>query len=248
MSSEAQQFFNSIAGSYKSKYDAAQPFHYYFFTERLAEATREVEIENKQVLDVGAGTGDLYDYLMHHYRLKSYHASDVASEMLANSRIPKEAYCVGNIYETDYAVRQFDLAFMLGVTTYLSAEELEKNFQHIASLLKPGGKFIVTFTNRHSLDWFMRWFLKLPVRILGGRKRVLANVKIYPLSRAEAEMALSKYFNVTEARWLNHTVFPSYILLKKPMVWLAKKLHKPLQQSVFSSLLSSDVLLVSTVK
>ncbi len=132
----AARFFDEVSGTYRDKYTARSPFHQYFFNERLEKATRGLDLSDSVVLDIGGGTGDLYAYLVQRFPQMRFHATDVSAGMLAQSPVPAERKFVGHAYDHTFATRSFDVIFMLGVTTYLAPEELEKNLAFMAASLK----------------------------------------------------------------------------------------------------------------
>lgn len=246
---EVEGFFNEIAVDYKSKYSSADAFHHYFFNERLAEATKEFDFKDKKILDVGAGTGDLYDYLIRLEPTVDYYAVDVAANMLEQSRIPLQNRFVGFCYEVEFPLKTFDYIFMLGVTTYLDDEEINKTFDFIYSSLAESGKAIVTFTNQSSMDWKSRKVFKLLAKNFMSKRYVLSQeFKIYPRTLPEIKKIFQEHFQVEDIRWLNHTIFPFNQVMKKLSVKTAEKLHQKLKSESFLKLLSSDFLLVLSKK
>ena len=161
-SSNAARFFDRTSTNYRAKYTHASPFHHYYFNERLDKATRELELGGKKVLDIGSGTGNLYDHLLPCFPGMRFFATDVSAGMLSQSLVPEADRYVGFAYDHGFAQRTFDAIFMLGVTTYMDAAELERNLAFIAKSLSPGGQAIITFTHSGGLDTWMRWLLKLP--------------------------------------------------------------------------------------
>lgn len=246
---EVEGFFNEIATGYKSKYTSADAFRHYFFNERLKEATEGFNFTDKKILDIGAGTGDLYDYIFALESSVDFYASDIAANMLEQSNIPVDKRFVGFCHQIDFPVKQFDYIFMLGVTTYLDAKEIEKTFDFIHSALKSNGRAIVTFTNQSSLDWKARKLFKSLAKSVAPKKYVLSQeFQIYPKKLSEIEKHLQRQFNVEEVRWLNHTVFPFNQVLKGVSVKTAKKLHQTLKTKSILNRLSSDFLLVLSRK
>lgn len=238
-------FFENIAGDYKSKYTGRNAFHNYFFLERLEEATRGFEFDGKSILDIGAGTGDLYDELTRIAQKIDYYAVDISSKMLESSKIPENRRFSGYCYETTFPIHKFDYIFMLGVTTYLDEIELAKTLDFIQSGLKKDGTAIITFTNKTSLDWRSRSFFKFFARNFMPKANVLSQgFTIYPKNLVEAVNVTKDRFHSSEIRWLNHTVFPFSQLFKSSSSTLARYLHTRLKQGKLLSFLSSDFLMI----
>ena len=247
-STDPKEFFDGHAEEYKTKYSGENKFYAYFFYERLASATAEIDFDGKTLLDVGSGTGPLYDYLISQKKeFETFIATDISKNMLDQSAIPAQDRFAGDFMTISFK-QTFDLVFMLGVTTYLTPENLRSYFEKIASLMNPGAKFIVTFTHRTSLDLTIRAILS-PIRKLVARKnRIYAQQ--FPTtyySLAEAASVLNEHFVIQKVEGLNHTIFPFSRLIIGPSIVLARRIHKR-KNSWFKRWLSSDLLLVVTPK
>ena len=240
-SNDVREFFDEIADSYGEKYSGGDAFHEYFFTERLAEAARGIELAGRRILDIGAGTGNLYDHLRQIEPEIDYYGTDISPAMLDHSKIPAGRQFVGKIEEINFPVANFDLVFMLGVTSYMNDAEVEATFAKIHELLDNDGRLIVTFTNASSLDWKSRRTFKFFAGKLVPSRNVLGQCfTIFPRRLDEVEQRLAGRFVTEDTRYLNHTVFPLNQLFKRPSVRAAKKLHS---RGPVNSL-SSDFLLV----
>ena len=103
---QAARFFDSVSGTYRDKYEHQSPFHRYYFNERMDKATRGLDLTNADVLDVGSGTGNLYDHLITRFPRIRFFATDVSAGMLAQSRVPQERKHVGHAYDHTFPTRQ----------------------------------------------------------------------------------------------------------------------------------------------
>ena len=223
---DVREFFDRIAGSYSEKYSGGDAFHEYFFGERLAEATRDIGLTGKKILDIGAGTGNLYEHLKSIDPGIDYYGTDISQAMLDNSPIPLERRFVGRIEDLLFPSGEFDLIFLLGVTSYLDDREMDSLFQRVHQLLSTTGRVIVTFTNAASIDWKSRRVFKFFARKLIPSRNVLGqNFAIYPRGLDEVRKRLAGSFSIEEKRYLNHTIFPINQLLKKTSVRAAKRIH-----------------------
>lgn len=108
--------------------------------------------DGKRILDIGAGTGWLYDYLKEPGEELDYLGLDISENMLRESKIPANRRITGNILEPALPPESFDALFALGLTTYLDKKEYGLFFKKIDELLRPGGSAFVSFTNPMSLD------------------------------------------------------------------------------------------------
>lgn len=246
---QAARFFDSVSGTYKDKYRDRSPFHHYFFNERLEKATRDLDLDGRDVLDIGSGTGDLYDHLIARFPGMRFHATDVSAGMLAQSAVPLERKYVGHAYDHPFPVRAFDTIFMLGVTTYLTPAELEKNLAYIAGSLKPEGRAIITFTNAHALDTWTRGLAEGPIFLFGKKGTVLSSgLKRWRYGVREVRRIMERHFHVERMDALNHTVFPFNLLLPGPSLGLAKRLARVSGSPAWLRWLSSDLLVRAVPK
>ncbi|HBE81580.1 MAG TPA: methyltransferase domain-containing protein [Pyrinomonadaceae bacterium] len=242
---EVEGYFNRIAKSYSRKYSRDDTFLYYFFNERLAEATRGVDLGDKRVLDIGAGTGNLYDHLRTLNSTCDYYAVDIAADMLENSNIPADRQFVGEVGRIELPHNEFDLMFLLGVTTYFGDERLEEMLDWMSNNLSCGGSAIITFTNRSSLDWKSRRIFRFFGKRLLPKRFVLAqDFVVFPRSVDQVRAIIGSRFDVVDLRWLNHTVFPLNQLFKGLSVMLARKIHEIGAGRRLMGAISSDFLLV----
>lgn len=246
---EAARFFDRVSGTYRDKYGTASPFHHYFFNERLEKALRGLELAGKDVLDIGAGTGNLHEAVVERFPDVRFHATDVSAGMLAQSRIPPERRFVGHAYHHDLPVRRFDAIFMLGVTTYMNDAELERNLAFIAQSLKPGGVAVITFTNKHGLDTIMRVLLRPLMRLLGRRDKVLSSgLRTHLHTYRGAAERVSRHLGIQRWDVLNHTVFPFGLLLPGLSLWFANRLSRKQGTPAWLRFMSSDLMVRATAK
>lgn len=243
---QVKEFFDQQAANYSTKYADHSPFHHYFFNERLEEATEGVTLTNKCVLDIGAGTGNLYDYLRERHANFEFVATDISAEMLAKSNIPIKQQYVGNCYDVDLPYQQFDYIFMLGVTTYFSVAELSKVLTFIQQNLADEGKAIISFTNKYSLDAFSRKLASYPLKALGVKNKVITqSFSRYEYSAKRVTDLLNQHqLQMKDTRYLNHTVFPFNLLLGNVAIKLAHGIKRTIKSNTLLSPLSSDFLMI----
>ncbi len=236
------QFFDQIAAGYRNKYDEKDVFRNYFFNERLDEAVADLDLKGKTVLDVGAGTGNLYDRLIQMEPFVDYFAIDIAKEMLEHSLIPKNRRFVGEFGVLELPVKKFDYIFFLGVTTYMDAEKWKAQTIAIRNSLKDNGKAIITFTNENSLDWKVRRFARKFLKYFSRQKTVLTqDFAIHPRRLEDVIDQLPPDLKISEVSWLNHTIFPLNQIFDSSSVALAKKYH--VRSGKSREFLSSDFLI-----
>ncbi len=239
-----RDFFDDHASAYRAKYQLNDKFYNYFFFERLDKATKGISFSNKHILDIGAGTGPLYDYLLDKGMsdFKNYHATDISSGMLESSMIPKKDRFVGDFTTLDFE-HKYDLIFMLGVSTYLTVEQMQNHINKVEELLANGGIFIVTFTNDHSLDIFLRKLLTPIFKIFSGKDKIISqefSTKYY--SRLEIKELLKGNLMLGSTEGLNHTIFPISRIFKSLSIRIARTVAT-LKEGRAKYFLSSDLLI-----
>lgn len=152
MARSVAAFFDAIAHDYARRYDEERPFLRYMHEERLRFVLEACDWRGCSVLDVGAGTGALYDALAARDAGSGYFACDVSAAMLAQSRIPSTQRFVGPVEEAPLGDRRFDRVVCLGVTTYMERASLDAFFDVVARVLSDDGIAFVTFTHAGSVD------------------------------------------------------------------------------------------------
>lgn len=161
-------YFDQISADYRKRYAVQNPYHNFFFRQRLKAATNGIAFDDASVLDIGAGTGALYDELKCRCPSVDYFGCDISGKMLAQSHIPAERAFVGRAHEIVLPRERFDFIFLLGVTTYQDPDELAKTWQFIADRLAPKGVAIISFTNRGSVDHVIRSMMKFVKPVARG--------------------------------------------------------------------------------
>lgn len=232
-------YFDQISRGYSDRYGDRNPFHSYFFRQRLKAATDHFVFEGKSVLDIGAGTGALYEELMRRCPTVDYFACDISPQMLAQSGIPADRAFVGRVSEISFPRDSFDFIYSLGVTTYQDPVELAVNWRFIADHLAPGGTAIVSFTNRAAIDHVVRTALRIakPLIKRGVFGQSFATFAYRPAE--VANMARAVGLRVARVAFLNQTISPFNTLLPKPSVALARMIEQRAPSAVVP-LLSAD--------
>lgn len=242
------EFFDRISSGYGSRYQGKDLFHQYYFHERMEKAVRGLELANSNVLDIGSGTGDLYDALSRRFPGMHFLATDVSAGMLERSSVPSSQRYHGHVYEHDFGDTRFDAIFMLGVTTYMDREELDRNLEFVARHLHPQGQFVATFTNRAALDSWTRALAKLllkPER--HGRNVLSSGLRIRHYGQREVRTLMEPRFHIQEWDLLNHTVFPFNRLAPGASVQLAKRFSRIQGVPAWLRFLSSDLMVHATL-
>lgn len=85
---------------------------------RFEVLTKNVELSGKKLLDVGCGTGDLFDYLKKQELDVNYYGIDILPKMITRAYeiYPEGRFFTGDIFkESPFSKKQFDTVFCSGV-------------------------------------------------------------------------------------------------------------------------------------
>ncbi len=235
-------FFDSIAFNYKKRYKTVNPFYSYFFNQRLERAVQNFDFNNQRILDIGAGTGSLYDYIKENFSGYNYYAIDVSGEMLKESNIPKEKQFIGRTNDIKLPEQSFNYIYLLGVTTYMSKEEWLQHIEYIYKNLEKGGRCVVSFSNKTSLNTIQIKIFKKVIRLFFSKaKKVISqDIKLNFYTKKEAEEIIKEKFEIENLFYLNQAPIILSNTLPRFSVFVAKLTEKffsgsPRLLSLFSS-------------
>jgi SAM-dependent methyltransferase len=238
---KVRDFFDVVSEEYREKYEKRRIFHNYFFNQRLEQATEGLDFRDKNILDIGAGTGNLYDYIHAKDDSVDFYACDISAKMLEQSNIPAANRFVGKCYEIDFPLQKFDYIFMLGVTTYLNADEMDKTAEFIYRNLADDGTAIITFTNRQGFDTITRTLGKNIIKLFKLKNKVISqSFRIYTYSLNQVKSLYQGKLRMKEARFINQTIFPFCYALPKLSVGLARRFGNKIKNERVAARLSSD--------
>jgi 2-polyprenyl-3-methyl-5-hydroxy-6-metoxy-1,4-benzoquinol methylase len=218
-------FFDQIAENYTARYQSQQPYHAYLFRERLTEATRGGIFDHKVILDIGAGTGPLYDWLIASGNTFSYYACDISSKMLEQSNIPASNYEALSFEESSYRYKQYDYIFALGLTSYLKPDSLQLYLDVIGQCISPKGQAIISFTNKRGAEWRFYKTIRPLANLLNLNKKLVGQAfRTYAYSPKEISALLPQHLHVQEIRWLSPSIPIISRLFPKTGIPLANKM------------------------
>lgn len=239
MRTPVSQYFDSIADDYDHRYDLNErPYHSYLHRQRLHLAANGIDFSGMRVLDIGAGTGPVYNFITQKIADPDYFACDISAEMLANSKIPLHQRAVGDLSAITTPHEAFDLIFMLGVSTYLSPEAWDAALTRVKSLLAPDGRFIVSFTNPQSIDWHVRNAIR---RVWRGKGVLGQSFQTFAYLPDSATPRL----RLLQAEWYNASLTPFNTLLPTLSLWMARLADKHLPNRI-RPLCCADIVAVYT--
>jgi SAM-dependent methyltransferase len=202
-----KDWFDQIAGTYRARVDGDRPWHTAVFNRRMDLAISAAPVAGKRVLDIGAGTGALYDYLLERGIETDYYACDISGAMLAQSHIPADRQSVGDTKDLSWPVK-FDTVYLLGLTTYLSAPAWQQLLADIDNrLLANGGTIVVHFTHKNGLDNRLRSFYS-PVLKLIGRGTVGQSFKIWATDPLEVSHLVGARWRISPPQYFGFALTP----------------------------------------
>lgn len=246
-------FFDKISDNYDAKYESrASKFLAHFFRRRIEKAMDDLPNSLGTVMDIGAGTGQLYRFLLENsFSFDNYVAVDVSEGMLSKSPIPEKSRHLGTVHQPtlDRYKGTVDYFFLLGVTTYMTPDELTDVLGRIERLSNVDGLLICTFTNRNSVELIvqtaMSSLLKMFRKISGNRLNLVAAQTFPRLIVGEAAMKafLAPYGTIERIDYLNQTLTPVNRLFTMASIRLESFLSRILRKRPSAlAFLSSDIL------
>lgn len=152
-------FFNQLASDYGRRYTQRYPYLAFHFRERMRWVLDTLAVDQRALLDVGCGTGALYDEIVRRGLTVDYYGLDPARAMLDAGHIPPERRRACRLEEAALAPASVDVIIGLGLTTYQSREELRQWLREAARVLRGGGQLALSFTHAGSLE--VRWRRRL---------------------------------------------------------------------------------------
>jgi 2-polyprenyl-3-methyl-5-hydroxy-6-metoxy-1,4-benzoquinol methylase len=237
-------FFNRIAHEYLNKYSIQNPFHRWYFLDRLSVATSGMDFNGKIILDIGTGTGALYDFLLASgFNEMQFIGCDIAEKMMEQSHIPKSNCYTGNCYDIHFKNDTFDFIFMLGVSTYIDAQEQDKIFEFIHHHLGKNGIAVVSFTNKSAINYILYTILRPFTRMFGLKKRVAGqSFQTYGYSSKHIRALLENKFMIKNILHINQTFFPFNHLFPETSIKIAQYIRRNVRNKLLLNIASSEFL------
>tara|TARA_B100001989_G_C24471353_1_gene429383 strand:+ start:98 stop:856 length:759 start_codon:yes stop_codon:yes gene_type:complete len=158
MDKKTKNFFDKISSSYSSRYSSKDKRNF-FFNERLNFSLSNESLENKSILDIGAGNGMIYWKTKH--QNVNYYACDISEKMMIEGGIPSQKrFQIKKDFPKEIIQKKYDFIFLLGLTAYLTKEEFDNYLKIISQCSNPGTKVIISYTLKNKFHKFCTSFLK----------------------------------------------------------------------------------------
>jgi ubiquinone/menaquinone biosynthesis C-methylase UbiE len=237
----AVEYFQSKAAIYNERYSVSAEGELVWVRHRaILGMVQGWELpEHSRLLDVGCGPGILTrDLARMGYRGVGIDASPVmiqSSKELSVSEGTSGAwsYQLGDVESLPFPDRSFDAAICSGVIDYLPTDD--KLLAEVARVVKPGGRFIVSFTNKIGYTVMfstpLYWLKKIPVirrfssylRVLlvGGKHGAMEFNFLPRKHRASIarESLLRHGFRIQNDKYVHFSLLPA------PLCALMSRLH-----------------------
>ena len=231
-------FFNKNSSEYKNKYYSKNIFHNYFFNSRLESLFENLPSNCDNILDIGHGTGDVYNYLKSkNITFNNFYGTDISSEMLNKSNISKNNKFCGDVWNSQFKIKKFNLILMIGVSTYMDKDIFSKNINFICDNCEINSSFIITVNNNKSIDLYFRKIFKLLFWYLLPKNSVLRNFTPHIYTHQYILNLLNdnnNSFILNKIERHNFTIFPFNLLFPKFSIFLGNHLKK-LNLGIFHS-------------
>lgn len=150
---EQQEYFDDISEEYRGKYENPNSILEYEKTQRLAASFDLLTAgPHDRLLEIGVGSGEFL------YRFRKQHQQtdlvgiDLSASMIKAAQDTESSphYCQGSITNIPIETDTVDIVVCIGVIGYVDTGDLERVFEELRRVLKPGGQLILSFANGQS--------------------------------------------------------------------------------------------------
>jgi ubiquinone/menaquinone biosynthesis C-methylase UbiE len=140
MSNEVKDYYNQLA----NKYDEDRFANTYgkFINQQEEKYLKKQINGNKQVLNLGCGTGRFMEYCTH--------GSDIAENMIkiARTKYSNKDFSIASANDLPYEDCQFDTVICFHVLMHLDIKLCQSILMEAKRILKPGGKLIIDYPSK----------------------------------------------------------------------------------------------------
>lgn len=183
----AQKLINKTRDDYNLIAEHFARTRYYIWND-IEEATKNFDLNNKKVLDLGCGNGRLYEFLTS--KGVKYTGLDLSEKLIkiAKNKYPEGSFVSGNLLNTPFKDGEFDFIYCVATLHHIPSKELrEKAIKEIYRILKPGGQ--IFFTNWYF--WNKPNYIK---QIFADRKLPFGDFMM-PWKKQDTSITTSRYFH-----------------------------------------------------
>lgn len=146
-SAEVTAFFNGRGKAYADKVGGADKMFRFPYKARLECAVWDIDLDSADILDIGAGSGELYNRVSPMSDGANYYACDLSVVLLESHRASDERKWLGEIFDAPFHGYKWDYIFLIGVVAYLSNESLDRHICYFREHLQERGQVILSITN-----------------------------------------------------------------------------------------------------
>ncbi len=200
-----------IPGDYQHKayYSGKSPQRFWHFA-KLTEAEKALEIkEGDEILDAGCGSG-LFSHFLAKYKGTHVTAIDSNEKAIEFARSaysdPNLNFKLGLVDEMNLPVNKFDKIAFLEVLEHLTEKQGTQLLRTFHSLLKPGGRLVISTPNRFSLwpltEWVMDFLHLTPDMAESQHEHLYSGTELLQKARQAGFLLQTKNTINTFAPWL----------------------------------------------
>ncbi len=149
MSKDAKEYYDDFSTGYEKE----RHHGYHAMIDELELEVLRPLAQDKEVLEVGCGTGLLMQGLKNHAR--SISGIDLSSGMLRHARERGHEVVQSNATRIPFKDESFDLVYSYKVLAHIP--QIEQALAEMSRVLKPGGFLVAEFYNALSLRRLAKW-------------------------------------------------------------------------------------------
>jgi len=189
-----------------------------------------IDIRGKKVLEVGCGRGGGSSYLTRYHEPEMYHAMDLSDVAIAfckkEYQLENLVHLEGDAQNLPFPDGSFDV--IINVESSHCYPDINKFFQEVSRVLKPGGYFLYTdLRNKTNIDYLRACLKECPLKIeheeditgnvyealkIDSKRREAIVKKIAPVfmhsvASLFAGVKDSKTFERFETRWYHYFLY-----------------------------------------
>ena len=210
MDKAIKNFFDKISSSYSSRYRPKDKRNF-FLNERLNFALSNESLENKSILDIGAGNGMIYWKTKH--QNVNYYACDISEKMMIEGGIPSQKrFPIKKDFPKEIIQKKYDFIFLLGLTSYLTKEEFDNYLSIISQCSNPGTRVIISYRLNNKFHKLCTSFFKKIYKVIvlpfkKGNNFVFSST--FTLNKMDIKSCFQISKNLLVYDYIHHNFIPS---------------------------------------
>lgn len=174
----------------------------YYIWKDIENATKDFDLDGKEVLDLGSGNGRLYEFLTS--RGAKYTGLDLGDKLVEYSRkkYPAGTFIQGDLTKTPFNNAQFDNIYCIATLHHIPSRAGRKAaIEEMYRILKPGGHIFTT-------NWYF-WnkpkYLKLIIKSIFTNNELPFGDFYMPWKKPDTSIVTTRYFHAW-TKWENRSL------------------------------------------